>query len=287
MSRRAINGTSQPCFINHRRLKSIQDELFLKLERSRFKKASQQPIPISNSRSSKLLRAAAAETVIAQKLSTKIFRRQTLPGLNNLSVLNDIKENFSTKNPKQEVILRSMIATSWSAELQECETQLTNNLVGEVAEILTPLFRKREEEKAFCDELLPLLKEASRLWGRLQRCSDKLEVSVEGDEGWDYREDYGETVQVEEDSFDTSPHVFTVLFPCITLSSLQQPLHPGYVVWSDQAYVVEGLSEFRTQLTRTRSHPGHVRSGRKQASGDRNAQIISTSPRISKSSIQA
>lgn len=224
-------------------------------------------IPVSNSKASMALRAAALETAISKSLSEIIFVdlcTRSSSGVET-NTLRTVSREVKIDNDQRLPLLRSLLATS--SELQNCRrNDLTASFVDQMVTIYKPILDLSDSQVEYCKDLSQLVTEADDLWLYIQRHRDVVEVvcTDQAASDWDFREDYG---SISEDAEPQSSTVLAILFPSFRKRSAAGSLavlHLGCALWSDQQSSRVGMEEHRIQAERVNgSFSGNFRRSRR------------------------
>lgn len=249
---------------------ALQDSIFAELKRSQFMNALPQPIPISNSISSKHLRMVAAQAIIAARLSKIIFQHLYLSRWADSNIVNEALQRLSSDQPRKEAILSILLRTAYAVEEDHLELQAIDSVLSEVCCLLDPLLLLQPEKEGFRKELKTLLKRAAGVWSRARRSPVKIKAIGEGDDvDWDCCEEYDNLVELtpEQSVRVPEPRPIMILFPRICSHALAEPLHRGYALWTDQSLVIAGRSEVQEQAMRVgdRGRPDGDNGRRRQS----------------------
>lgn len=222
------------------------------------------PIAISNTGSSKHLRMAAAEAVIAKQLCERIF--QPLYNLNSpvREELDDALEELFYKNPRQEAILRSSLLSAFVSEQQD-HTKIVNSVVDDVCNLLGPLLFSQSDRDAFRSSLKVVLYDAAELWNRAQRSTKRVLASAQGKD-WDWRsyQEHDDAVKLTAEQKALAHGLgepLMILFPRVYFGDQSASIHDGLALWSDQSIVITGEMELREQVVRVNSRNEKIHSG--------------------------
>jgi hypothetical protein len=229
---------------------SDQDKVFRQLISSTFI-SCEKPIPISDSTVSKYLRIATLESLIAEEISTNIFR--TIP-----SYTSWFKSIFpapdwdaiAKQEPLREAVLRSVSAILYSKEQQELKETGIESIADVIARKTRPLIY---DMRSFEDGLRSLLQDAVDIWSLTQRSPQRItavlnyKTSVESP-GFDI--DEGISIPVE--SNEGRPRASILTFPTVLVANTSKILHSGYALHASNPLVFSGTIEVEDQVSRVR-----------------------------------
>ena len=237
-------------------------------------------IPISNSRSSRLLRAAVVEALIAKDISEEIFQDPQI-FLSRDTIVLPISPELDKLNEQQEAILRSLMTTLVSRANPKWKNPRIEKIEENILETVSPLLTAAQERERFRTGLRKILSDAFDLWVRAQQNKGKVHVlskftdddDDDDDDDYDYsgrdagrKEDHRpwETRhEFDNENNDASTDkvepaiteldgAFLTVFPRLFVKSTGQLLHPGVVIWYEQKGCVQGMAEAQIQMKRVR-----------------------------------
>ncbi len=253
-------------------LTKLQDEVFIELQRSRSIDGISRAIPISDSKASKHMRMAAAESIIVNEVAKKMLQPLFILDSNVKGALENMLDNLFEKSPRQESILRSRLLAAYASEGNIRETDIPNAVVDGVKSILNPLLFDEGHSNAFVAGLNGLLLEFLDLWSQAQKSPELVLASIEdNDWDWDCHKEYDDAVSLTdaELALVSSPEPVMTLFPRVYTPGKSDPWHSGYSLWSNQGVVVAGNLEAKEQVARVKSRNGKLNSvaGKRRISG--------------------
>ncbi|KAF9885162.1 hypothetical protein FE257_000688 [Aspergillus nanangensis] len=200
---------------------------------------------------SQKLRAAVAQTFIAEQVTKSIFRETPrLPRWTGLSPIHGELQHCAEHYPLREAALRSIMVTAYSEDEKECDEREVDKFLDELCYTFKPLIT---ENDAFRGRLRDLLNEATHLWSRARANIDRVSATINPSSfntGFE-RYDLDEACSFRNDDKDALCDAL-VLFPRIFISKRNKSkvLHPGTVLMSNSALVNAAQIEAKEQMTR-------------------------------------
>lgn len=224
--------------------------MFEMLRRSGFLRPTF-PIPVSNSFESQKLRAAVAQTFIAEQVTKRIFRETPrLPRWTGLPLIHEKLQHFAERYPLREAAFRSIMVTAYSAEENESDEREINKILDELCYTFKPLLT---ENDSFKGQLRDLLNEATHIWSRARANIDRISATTNPSlfNTEFERYDLDEACSFRNDDKDALCDAL-VLFPRIFISNQKKSevLHHGTVLMSDSALVNAAQIEAKEQMNR-------------------------------------
>ncbi|KAF2458107.1 hypothetical protein BDY21DRAFT_213510 [Lineolata rhizophorae] len=251
------------------------DKTFAALEHSRFSRAIQQPVPVSNGTGSKLLRAAAFEAIVAEKLSDSIFRcgfPWPKSGAKH-TMMDELLRDMFDQYPLKEPYARAIIVSAQTEETKILTDKAVEDIINDVESTCKPLLN---DCQAFRDELENFLNDAVNVWNKAQRSRARFEPEKDPSESnfseWVCRAEYGEVTQMPSGTSDQT--IYDVIFPQIwklnsTEGSEWEIVLQGVILSSDQQLCIDAKNEYVAQMARFKATP---RRGQGQSVSDRSAR---------------
>jgi hypothetical protein len=231
------------------------------LSQSSVVKAALKKTPLSDSLQSQYLRTAAAEKIIADRMSAKIFQQYYLPESTAARrEIDEILRRLYADSHRSEAIFRLRLLSAYKAEERSRVKLIIDTAVDEIVKPLEPLlFGTRD---SFAIELGKLFREAAELWRPLQRSAEKGRVvnvvgepEPEQDWDWDAHEDYDTALSLPPDEpvrIHEEPEALSCLFPQVIVG--HSAVCEGYALWSNQTAYVLGSIEYTASMPRSSFH---------------------------------
>jgi hypothetical protein len=238
-----------------------QDSLFVSLQQSGFLNVIRGAVPISNTKESTLLRAAALEASVTWLLAKELFRPLfpwSSPRDEKPNILEELFDGFLEKDPQKEAILRSIINTTKTSDGEHRKREIVASIKIAVTNLCTPFLTLSQPSRSaeFQKDLENILLGAVEVWNRAQRTQSRVVASCEFDYNnqaeWGSREELDLLVPEQD---HVSAVFIKALYPmvCQLSGSENLPIHPGCAIWSDQELYAAGCREFQAQSRRISS----------------------------------
>jgi len=106
---------------------------------------------------------AAAEAIIAKKVSEEILQPLYTLESPARDELADVLNRLFNKNPRQEAILRSLLLVAHAPDERIHETRIVNTVTDIAGSLLAPLLFNQTQSEAFKSGLEALLRDAVEL----------------------------------------------------------------------------------------------------------------------------
>jgi hypothetical protein len=207
-------------------------------------------IPLSNSRVSKLMRAAAAEHVITSKICHTIFRQFNRHPREISDVLDSMLNEILGQGFRQEAVCRAVLNTACKS--QSAERRLISftaySIVNELG-LLLKISNDRQALEKFQSALQKLIHKAVAAWEPALKSTVRLLASTDAisNEDWDSWDHYDEEFALMESQRLHSPsdrQCSLVLFPHICLQrNVNTILCRGIAITSDRLLAVASSIE--------------------------------------------
>ena len=232
-----------------------KDDLFMDLKKSGFVRSISRLIPVSNTFTSRSLRMAAAESIMAELLLREVFQPLNFLEDSTKTEMNNTLDNLFNRNPQQEALLRSLLFSTYANSDQHYGTRIVEKVGIRANTVLSPLLFSQAIGESFQLELKALLYRAVDLWSQVQRSPERvLASSKQKNEKFSYYEEFddGEGLTAAEKAVHNPVTVEPVmtLFPSVSVAKDDVFLHHGYFLLSSQNVVVAGDKELHEQVNR-------------------------------------
>jgi hypothetical protein len=239
-------------------------------------------MPYSDSLASQYFRVAAAEMVMACKLSSHIFQRFYLP--DSLMIRDEIKtimdELYST-SPRREAIFRIQLLSGYKPQaIEDHVKNVVQSAVGEVVSVVNPLLFSMEAQKNFRSELEDHYWKGVELWRQVQWNARRGIVENSPGEDWDEIDDYNiNTTRSPMDQmlFDPDLDPMMSLFPRLRIDGISEPLCVGYALWPSQNIVIAAIAEYNSRNIVNGHIGGGARGGRSRRTERRESAVSNSS----------
>jgi hypothetical protein len=239
-------------------------------------------MPYSDSPASQHFRMAAAEMIMACKLSSHIFQRFYLP--DSFTTRDDVKgimDELYSVNPRREAIFRIQLLSGYKPQtIENRVANVVQTAVDEVVGILNPLLFTEEARRNYRSELEQHYQDGVDLWRQVQRNEKRVTVENSPGSDWDENEDYDVNVtprsHPDQMLFELDPDPIMSLFPRLRIDDSLDPLLHGYALWSCQNTVTAGFAEYSISSRNANGHmSGGARGGRAPRRTERRESVVS------------
>lgn len=230
--------------------------------RSHYLRIIHGALPITNSKESCLLRAAALESHISDLLNKVVFQ-PLYPWANSYSdssssgSLQEIFEALAATNPRKEALFRSLVSTAKTPRSNRSEQVLIKTIIEKVVSTCQPLLSLQSLENvgSFKQELQEYLCDAIEVWNRAQRAGSRIvatnRVQTEK-KAWGVRGEHIISDSSSEDQASVFSDTACILFPQFYRGSngSYTVLHSGYAITTDMALHTKGYEEYLEQRSK-------------------------------------
>ena len=225
-----------------------------------FRKASglpqDLPLPSSNTRAAKDMRALAVLTFLSRLLDEQIFcMLQILP--NDAELRQVLLDQASVDEERERLCRALLLSLLRDKQLTSMNTRVAD-IVHDASSVVSCLVPQEAAVK-FASSLSPMIQEVASLWWDAQRCKEKLVANIRlaTFNDWEW-ETFQLPLQGEIDSVTYAPEknsITMVVFPGLFVAgeSGYEPLYHGLVVREWQ------LRQAKEEIAST-EHPGPAKS---------------------------